>query len=196
MLLVSGLGAQSYGAVLVYNMFGMVQTVDTAANDGDTQMVNGFLVMDVNEETGAAEASSLVLYGRAGWQNKVYTIYDDVVSLTEYGNFVAVTIDTGNGDSIILTGRIRTRGRGNELAASLGAASSLSGAMSLQEGRLFEVNESLVGAGAMQASLNNRMTRTANVSPDLFGETVDSIIANLEARGFQVLMEEEPQMPN
>ncbi len=190
-LLVLGLSAQAYGYVLVYNLYGMVQTVDTAANDGDMKVVLGYMVLDVDAVSGTAEESSVVLYGRQG-RNRIYTINDNIVNLAKYGNCVTVMAETGFGGSFILTGRVT---RGNGLAERLGAAGSLTGAMSLQWGVLFDPNESLVGAGAMQAMLNNPMTRTANSSPDRFAETVDSIIANLEASGYQELVEEEPEEP-
>lgn len=198
MLLVLGLSAQAYGNVLVYDLFGAVQTVDTAANNGDTKVVLGYLVMDVNEVSGTADESSVVLYGSAGRRNRVYTVYDDVVNLAKYGNFVAVMIDTGTGNSIILTGRIRALNIGSRRAPlRLEAASALSGAISLQWGQLFVLSESLIGAGAMQASLNNQLTRTAYSSPDGVAETVDSILTNLEARGYHELAEdEEPTIPD
>lgn len=198
MLLVLGLSAQAYGNVLVYNLYGSVQTVDTAANEGDTKVVLGYLVMDVNAVSGTADESSVVLYGREGRRNRVYTIYDDVVNLAKYGNNVAVMIDTGTHNSIIMTGRIRALNIGTRRAPfRLDAASALSGAMSLQWGQLFDLSESLVGAGAMQASLNNQLTRTAYSSPDGVTETIDSILTNLEARGYHELVEEEePTIPD
>jgi hypothetical protein len=190
-LLVLGVNAQAYGYVLVYNLYGMVHTVDTAANNGDMKVVLGYMVLDVDAVSGTAEASSVVLYGRQG-RNRVYTVNDDIVNYAKYGSYITVMMDTGLGKSFILTGRI-TRSTG--LAEKLGAAGSFTGAMSLQWGQLYDPNESLVGAGAMQAMLNNPMTRNANSSPDRFDETVDSIIANLEASGYQELAEEEPDEP-
>jgi hypothetical protein len=198
MLLVLWISAQAYGNVLVYNLYGSVQTVDTAANAGDTKVVLGYMVMDVNVVSGTADESSVVLYGRAGRRNRVYTIYDDVVNLAKYGNFVTVMIDTGTGNSIIMTGRIRALNIGSRRAPfRLDAASALSGAMSLQGGQLFDLSESLIGAGAMQASLNNQLTRTAYSSPDGVAEAVDSILTNLEARGYHDIVEdEEPTIPD
>ena len=198
MLLVFGFSAQAYGTVLVYNLYGAVQTVDTVANDGDTKVVMGYMVMDVNETSGTAEGSSVVLYGREGWQNRIYVIYDDVVNYAEYGNHVAVMIDTGTGNSIILTGRIRTVNIGpRRQPLRLEAANSLSGAMSLKGGQLFDLSESLVGAGAMQASLNEQLTRTVYASPDGVAEAADVILTNLEARGYQYLAaDEEPPTPD
>jgi hypothetical protein len=188
-LLVLGVSAQAYGYVLVYNLYGAVHTVDTAADQSNLKIVVGYMVLDVDTVTGTAEASSVIFYGgqrRGG----VYTVNDDIVNLAKYGSYVTVMMDTGLGNSFVLTGRISTRGNG--LAERLGEAGSLIGAMSLKWAMLFDPNESLVGAGAMQAMLNNPMTRTANSSADRFAQTVDSIIANLEAMGYQELAEEEP----
>jgi hypothetical protein len=197
MLLVLWISAQAYGNVLVYNLYGVVQTVDTAANDGDTKVVMGYMVMDVNETSGTADESSVVLYGSAGWRNRVYVIYDDVVNFAKYGSHVAVMIDTGTGNSIILTGRIRTVNIGpRRQPLRLEAANSLSGAMSLQWGTLFDLDELLVGAGAMQASLNEQLTRTAITSAAGLDATADAILANLEARGYQYLAADDEPTPD
>jgi len=136
--------------------------------------------MDVNDVTGAADESSVVLYGR---RNRIYVVYDNVVNLAKYGNFVAVTIDTGTANTIILTGRIRTVNVGpRRQPLRIAAAASLAGAMSLQAGQLFDPDELLVGAGAMQAVLNNLLTRTAYSSPDGLNETLDTVLTNLEER--------------
>jgi len=39
MLLVLWIGSQASAGILVYNLFGSVQTVDTASDDGDTKTV-------------------------------------------------------------------------------------------------------------------------------------------------------------
>ncbi len=190
MLLVLGVSTQAYGYVLVYNLFGAVPTVDTETDTGDTKFVNGVMILNIDEETGACEESSIVLYGREGWRSRVYTIYDDIVELARYGNYVTVMADTGTGDNIILTGRTSARTMG--LPSRVRAANSLSGGISLEWGQLFDLEESLVGAGAMQARLDRWRTRSANFSSaDGIDETVDSVIASLESRGYQFLGEEE-----
>jgi len=196
-LLVLAWGAQAYGNVLVYNLFGVAQTVDTASDDGDTKLVTGYMVLDVNNVSATADASSIILYGRER-RSRVYTIYDDVVNLTKYGDYIAVMIDTGTGNTIVLTGRIRTVRIGAwRRGLVLQAANSLSGAISFKWGTLFDLDESLVGAGAMQASLNNQLTRNNYSSPDGVEEAVDAILTNLEARGYQYLsQDEEPPVPD
>jgi len=196
MLLALGLGAQAYGNVLVYNLYGAVQTVDTVANAGGTKVVLGYLVVDVNDTSGLADASAVVLYGNAGWRNRVYVVCDDVVNYAEYGNNAAVMIDTGTGSTIILTGRIRTVNIGlRRQTLRITAANSLSGAMSLQYSTLFNLDESLIGAGAMQASLNEQLTRAAIMSAAGLDDTADSILTNLEARGYRSLAGDEEPPP-
>jgi len=197
-LMALGVCAQADAFVLVYNAFGFVQAVDTASNDQDLKMVNGYIVLNINETDGTADESSVVLFGRVGWRNRVFTVTDDAVVFTPFGNFVTLAADTGAGSKIILTGRLRSRNVG--LAARVAAATVLDGAITFEEAQLFDLEESLVGAGAMQAILNNFLTRNANVSANTVDEVVDAILTNLEARGFQELVEEEdpedPPVPN
>jgi hypothetical protein len=194
MLAALGISAQAYGYVLVYNVFGMVQAVDTADNSRDLKTVNGFIVLNVNETDGTVDESSVVLYGREGWRNRIFTVTDDAVVLTPYGNSIVLMVDTGMGNEIIMTGRARNTNIG--LAGRTSAAPTLEGGMSLVGGQLFDLNEWLVGAGAMQAMLNNWLTRNANQTAITVDEAVDSILTNLESRGFVQLVDEvEPPLP-
>ncbi|MGA2094051.1 MAG: hypothetical protein ABSH16_11710 [Sedimentisphaerales bacterium] len=194
MMVVLGITAQANAYVLVYNLFGMVQAVDTAANGQVTQLLSGYIVLNINETDGTVDDSSIILYGRQGWRSRFYTVADDIVNFTTYGNFVTLIADNGQGDRIILTGRLRGANIG--ASARQRVADPLSGAMTLQNGQLFDANASLTGAGAMQANLNTWLTRNANSSATAFGDVVNSIISNLESRGFQPVEESEPPVPS
>jgi hypothetical protein len=195
MIAVLSITAQANAYVLVYNLFGNVQAVDTAANDQVKQMLSGYIVMTINDADGIVDDSSVILYGRQGWQNRFYTIDDDIVSFTTYGNYAVLIAGNGQGNVIILTGRLRSANIG--AATRQRAAASLSGAMTLEYGQLFDTNELLTGGGAMQATLNNWLTRIANSSDTAFGDLVDSILTNLESRGFQQTEnQEDVPLPN
>ncbi len=194
MTAVLSITAQANAYVLVYNLFGNVQAVDTAANEQVTQLLSGYIVMNINETDGTVDDSSVILYGRQGWRNRYYTIDDNIVSFSTYGDYVTLVADNGQGNLIILTGRLR----GTNISASTRqqVAGSLSGAMTLQDGQLFDANALLTGAGAVQATLNNLFTRSANASGDTLDDVLDSIISNLEWRGFQQAGDEaEPPVP-
>jgi hypothetical protein len=195
MIAVLSITAQANAYVLVYNLFGNVQAVDTAANDQVKQMLSGYIVMNINDADGIVDDSSVILYGRQGWQNRFYTIDDDIVSFTTYGNYAVLIAGNGQGNVIILTGRLRSANIG--AATRQRAAASLSGAMTLEYGQLFDTNDLLTGGGAMQATLNNWLTRIANSSDTVFDDLVDSILSYLESRDFQqVGDQEEPPLPN
>lgn len=195
-LFVLGLSTGAYGDVLVYNLYGVAQTVDTVSNDGDTKVIRGYMVLDVNEESSSADASYVVFYGRNG-RSRIYTFYEDIVVLTKYGNYLSVMMDTGTGNSVILTGRIGTVRIGpRRQRLRLNAANSLSGAISLQWSTLFDLDESLVGAGALRAYLNQQLTRNVYASPDGLEEAVDDVLANLEARGYQYLSPDDEGPPD
>jgi hypothetical protein len=192
---VLGISAQANAYVLVYNLFGTVQAVDTAANGQVTQFLNGYIVMNINDTEGTVDGSSVILYGRQGWNNKFYTIDDDIVNFTAYGNFVTLIVDDGLSNRIVLTGRLRNANVG--AATREKVADPLSGAMTLQNGQIFNLDQSLIGAGAMQAILNGRLTRSVNTSGTAFDDVVNSILSNLESRGFQwVDNQADPGMPS
>jgi len=182
MLVVMSISARAYGFVAVYNAFGILQAIDTATDSRDLKIVNGFIVLDINEAEGTAVESSVVLFGREGWQSRIFTVSPDAADLATFGNFVTLTIDTGTGNTIILTGRTVSRNVG--LSARVLAAVYLDGGIMLEDGQLFNPDETLVGAGAMEAILNNSLTRNANRTALTVAEVVDAIIAKLEARGF------------
>jgi hypothetical protein len=184
--------AQTYGYVLVYNLFGMVEAVDTLAEDRDVKFVNGFIVMEFNEAEGIAEESCLVLFGRED-RNRLYSAYDNPVNLAVYGNYVTSIIEAGAGNTIVMTGRMRARNVGNPQREN--AATILNGAMTLQWGELFDLEESLVGAGSMQATLNDWLTRNANSTGAEVGDMVYSILETLEARGYEPVEEEDEPLP-
>jgi hypothetical protein len=192
-LMVLGISAQANGYVLVYNLFGVVQGVDTAASERAVKIVNGFAVVSINETDGTVDGSNLVLYGREGWRNRLYKLHADAVNLATYGNFTTMIIEAGNGNTIVLTGRIRARNIG--LAGMEAASPMLSGVMTLQWGQLFDLNESLVGSGEMAATLNNFMTRSANAAATDVDAVADSIIMSLEARGYSILDQDEGPPP-
>jgi hypothetical protein len=195
MTAVLSITAQANAYVLVYNLFGNVQAVDTAANDQVTQLLSGYIVMNINETDGIVDDSSVILYGRQDWRNRFYTIDDNIVSFTTYGNYVTLVAGNGQGNLIILTGRIRSANIG--AATRQQAATNLSGAMTLEYGQLFDVDALLTGGGDMQAMLNNWLTRNANSSGNTIDEVVDSILSNLESRGFQQAGDqEEIPLPN
>jgi hypothetical protein len=195
MMAVLGITAQANAYVLVYTLLGNVQAVDIAANDQVTQMLNGYIVLNVNEADGTVDDSSMVLFGREGWRNRYYSIDDYAVNFTTYGNYVTLVAGNGQGNIIILTGRLRSTNVG--AAARQQAATNLNGAMTLEYGQLFDFNASLTGAGAMQATLNNWLTRSVNSSGGTVDDVLDSIISNLESRGFQLIGDqEEPPMPS
>jgi hypothetical protein len=171
----------------------MVQAVDTLAEDSETKFVNGFLVMEFNEADGIAEESCLVLFGREGRNTRLYTVYDNTVNLAVYGNYATAIIEAGTGSTIVMTGRMRARNVGNPQREN--AATILNGAMTLQWGQLFDIEESLIGSGSMQATLNDWLTRNANSTGAEVGDMVYSIIETLEARGYEPVVEEEEPLP-
>lgn len=185
MMVVLGISSQANAYVLVYNLFGMVQAVDTTASSQVTQLLNGYIVINVSDDDGTVTDSSVILYGRQGWNNKFYTVGDNIVNFTAYGNFVTLIADNGSGDKIILTGQLRNTNIGTSSRQLI--ANMLNGAMTLQNGQLFDTNASLVGAGAIQATLNGWFTRGTNSASTAFGDVVNSITSNLESRGFQLV---------
>jgi hypothetical protein len=195
MTAVLSITAQANAYVLVYSLFGNVQAVDTAANDQVTQMLSGYIVLNVNDADGIVDDSSIILYGRQGWQNRFYTIDDDIVSFTTYGNYAVLIAGNGQGNIIILTGQLRSSNIGS--ATRQQVATNLSGAMTLEYGQLFDANELLTGGGAMRATLNSWLTRSANYSDAGFDDLVDSILSYLESRGFQQTEDQEDvPLPN
>jgi len=196
MIAVLSITAQANAYVLVYNLFGNVQAVDTAANDQVTQWLSGYIVLNVNDADGIVDDSSVILYGRQGRQDRFYAIDDDIVSLTTYGKYAVLVAGNGQGNVIILTGRLRSSNIGD--ATRQQVAASLSGAMTMEYGQLFDTNELLTGGGTMRATLNRWLTRSANSSDTVFDDLVDSILSYLESRGYQQPEDQEvpPPLPN
>jgi hypothetical protein len=191
--------SQSYGYVLVYNIWGQVKAVDTEANVMDRTMVRGTLVADINETQGVATAGELVLFHRDWDTNGVYTV-SDKVGITIYGNSIAVVIDTNApGGQIIMTGNVgRMWGRNIGPMDRKNVASMLDGSIHLNGGVLFDANEVLVGAGDMSAMLDFQQTRNANRNSNSVSDVVDGIISWLQARGFTELgaVDEKPPIPD
>jgi len=190
LLLLLGFGTQAYGYVLVYRLYGTVQTVDTVSEDGDSKYLNGYMVLNIDDETGACEESSVILYARERWTDRVYTIFNDFIELKTYGDYATVMGNTGTGNSIILTGRTSRRNMGIPRMAS--AARTLSGGIAFEWGQLFDPDELLVGAGALQGRLDNWSTWVSNSSDEGFYESVNSILDDLESRRYKFVGTEEP----
>jgi hypothetical protein len=183
-----GVCSQSYGYVLVYDVYGQVKAIDTQTNTMTRTMVWGKLVVDMDEEQGLATAANLVLYNRNRSGQGVYTIYDSM-GITIYGNSVAAVIDTSStGGQIIMTGGIgRMFGINIGLGNRKNVASTLDGSIHFNGGILFETDQSLIGAGSMTATLNLQQTRDANRNSSSVVDMVDGIITRLQNRGFTEL---------
>jgi hypothetical protein len=182
---VLGVCSQSYGYVLVYDIWGQVKSVDTVANAMDRTTVRGKLVMDIDEAQGFATEATLVLYNRAWGGPGVYAVSESV-GITIYDNSVAAVMYTGwMGGEIIMTGSLgRMWGRNIGLADRKNVANALDGSIHLNGGKLFDPNKMLVGAGDMTAILNLQDTRDANRNADSVSAVVDGIISWLQGRGF------------
>ena len=193
MAAVLGVCSQSYGYVLVYDVWGQVQAVNTEANAIDRTMVRGSLVVDINETQGVATAGELVLFNRVWRGPGVYTV-SDTAGMTIYGNSVVAVIDTNApGGKIIMTGNTgRMFGRNIGLADRKNVANMLNGSIQLNGGILFDANESLVGGGNISATQDLWQTRNANMNTESVSNVVDGIITFLQSLGFTELTMIEP----
>jgi hypothetical protein len=191
---VLGVCSQSYGYVLVYEIWGQVNAVDTPANTMNRSMVRGVLVMDIDEAQGFATEATLLLYNRAWGGQGLYTV-SDAVGINIYGNSIAAVMDTSwMGGQIIMTGSIgKMWGMNIGLANRKNVANTMDGSIHLNGGTLFDANDVLVGTGIMTARLNLQATRSANMSGNNVSAVVDEIISlRLKSRGFtEFVMEGE-----
>jgi hypothetical protein len=190
---VLGVCSQSYGYVLVYDIWGQANAVDIASNTRNTTVLRGTLVMDIDEAQGIATEGSLVLYNRAWGGKGLYTV-SEVVGINIYGNSVAAVMDTSwMGGQIIMTGSLgRMWGRNIGLTDRKNVASMMDGSIHLNGGTLFDANNVLVGAGQVAATLKFQDTKSANTSGKSVSDVVDGIISWLENRGFTEFVMEEP----
>jgi hypothetical protein len=192
-LLMMGVCSTSYSTVLCYNVYGLVRAVDTQADELDRTVINGFLVVDINESEGALYGSSLLLYGRDEQGAKVYRVYDDVTNMTLSGNALALVINAGEGCTIILTGNMRERRFGYPSRLNVNAANYLEGSLQIQSGMLLDLNQTLVGSGYLTAILNLDQTRNAQTNGTDVWTLSDQIIDRLESRGYVMVTFDEPQ---
>ena len=81
---VLGVCSQSFGYVLVYDVWTQVKAVDIQTNTMSRTMAWGKLVVDMDEEQGWATAANLVLYNRNRDGQGVYTLSDSM-GITIYG---------------------------------------------------------------------------------------------------------------
>ena len=197
---VLGVCSQSFGYVLVYDIWGQAKSVDITTNAMDRTMIRGSLVMDIDEAQGFATEATLVLYSRMWRGPGVYTISNSV-GINLYGNSVTAVMDTSSmGGQIIMTGSLgwgfgRNIGLNIGLAGRKNVANTLDGSIHLNGGVLFDANEALVGAGTMSATLNLQDTRDANRNANSVSTVVDGIINWLQGRGFTEFTVEQP-MPS
>jgi hypothetical protein len=191
---VLGVCSQSYGYVLVYDIWGQSKAVDTADNSMNNTMIRGKLVMDIDETQGFATEATLVLFNRTWRSAGLYTV-SNAVGINIYGNSVAAVMDTSwMGGQVIMTGSTgRMWGRNIGLADRKNVANTLDGSIHLNGGTLFNANEMLVGAGMMSAMLNLQDTRSANGNADSVSTVIDGIITWLQGRGFTEFVMQEPQ---
>jgi hypothetical protein len=190
---VLGVCSQSYGYVLVYDIWGMAKSVDITTNAMDRTMVRGTLVVDIDEQQGMATEGTLVLFNRIWGGQGVYTV-SQAVGISIYGNSVAAVMDTGPmGGQIIMTGGIgRMWGRNIGLADRKNVANTMDGSIHLNGNVLFDADASLIGAGMMSATLNLQQTRDANRNSNSVSDVVDGIISWLQGRGFTEIVVEAP----
>jgi hypothetical protein len=194
-LMAMGMCAPSYGYVLVYDLFGMVRSVDVATNEIDRSDVRGYLAADIDEASGAVTATEVVLYGRDAGNNRVY-IVTDAVNMTMYGNNAAVVFDNGLGVSMILTGGRARQVSNIGLSQRMRIITTMEGSMHIRQSALFDTDMVLVGSGGMSAMLDSVLTRGANRAGEGIDEVVNDIASWLESRGFVDISEEEPPVPN
>jgi hypothetical protein len=186
--------SQSYGYVLSYDIWGLTKAVDTTTNTMERTGIFGKLVLNIDEEQGVATEGRLILYNRLRGAG-VYTV-SEAVNAAIYGNSLAALMDTSwMGGQIIMTGNINTNRRWRVdigLAERKNIANSMDGSIHLNGGMLFDISESLVGAGTMAATLNLQATRAANINGDSVADVADGIISWLVGKGFTELTYEEP----
>jgi hypothetical protein len=193
---VLGVCSQSYGYVLVYDIWGQVKSVDITTNTMNRTIVRGTLVMDIDEAQGFATEAKLVLFNRMWGGPGVYTI-SEAAGVNIYGNSVTAVMDTSwMGGQIIMTGNLGWGfGRNIGLAERKNVANAMDGSIHLNGGVLFDADEALVGAGMMTAVLNLQDTRDANRNADSVSTVLDGIISWLQRRGFTEFTVEQP-MPS
>jgi hypothetical protein len=192
MLAVLGVCSQSYGYVLVYDVFGQVKAVDTVANTMNRTTVRGELVVDINEEQGIATEGTLVLYNRATRGQQGFYTVSEAVGITIYGNSVAAVMDTGwLGGQIIMTGGTKWN-KNIGLLEKKSIANMMDGSINFTGGMLFDANEALVGTGTIIAILNTQQTKAANRNGDSVSVVVDDIISWLQGLRFTEFVMNEP----
>jgi hypothetical protein len=188
MAAVLGVCSQSYGYVLVYDVWSQVGAVDTQTNTMTNTMVWGKLAVDINDSNGLVVDANMVIFNRNRGGQGVYEIPDSI-EVTTYGNSILAVIETSaTGGRIIMTGSNGRRwGRNVGLADRRNVPNMLNGSIQFDGGVLFQTGQELVGGGAMTAMLNIQQTRDANGNGSGANDVINGIITFLQGRGFTEL---------
>jgi hypothetical protein len=171
--------APSFGYVLVYNVISRVKAV----TDIDSLVgvaVRGYLVLDINE-SGDVNECYWMTYGKDSTGAKVYTSESPDPILSVNGRYQTFSMDTGDGWSVIVLGKITSKNIG--LADKQAIAYTMAGNFVVNGGFVLD-GDQLTGSGAMVITLNSTKTKAANQTSEYVGDVVDELTTALGLAGY------------
>ena len=171
--------APSFGYVLVYNVISRVKGV-TDLDSPIGVAIRGYLVLDINASGDLNEADWLT-YGKDTDGIKTYTSESPDPVLTVNGRYQTITMDTGDGWSIIIMGRITAKNIG--LTDKQAIAYTMAGNFIVNGGFVLD-SDQLTGSGAMVITLNSTKTKAANQATESIDDVIDDLTTALESAGY------------
>ncbi|MGA2680104.1 MAG: hypothetical protein ABSF37_12520 [Sedimentisphaerales bacterium] len=180
-LVLLAVSTPSFGYILVYNALSRIKAIDSVANSLVGIAVRGYLILDINDTDGDVDASYWLIYGKDGDGTKVYTWAEpDQLQLSVSGKCQSVSMDTEDGWSITVVGKITNKAIGLAAGKQL-IAYSMSGNLiiPMDGGVVLNDNQSLTGSGTISITLNSTKTKAANLSSEEIDDVLQAIQTSL-----------------
>jgi hypothetical protein len=174
-----GVCAPSFGYVLIYNVISRVKAI----SDIDFKVgkaVRGYLILDINE-AGEVNEADWITYGKDDEGAKIYTSEAPEQNIEVTGRYETISIQTGDGWSIIAMGKIASKSIG--LADKQAVAYTMTGNF-IVDGGFVLYGDQLTGSGSIVITLNSSRTKAANLATTCISDVVDNLTEELDLAGY------------